>query len=128
MRTFRAEELEEISEVDNNEVSTPSDHYTQLNSKLIVEPLMTLVEPLLKKKETTIGDSEILSQHIKYIDLGLLKPQVVLKLYLDLIIEEELLVIRRMSNIIVPSRKYLEEEPESRRELQIHIKIWTRIG
>ena len=28
LRTFRSEEQEEISEVDNNEVSTSGDHYT----------------------------------------------------------------------------------------------------
>ena len=128
LRTFRSEELEEISEVDNNEVSTPSDHYTQLNQKLIVEPLMTLIEPLLKKKEATIGDPETLPQHIEYIDLNLLKLQLILQLYLDQSIKKELLVIRRMSHIMVPSRKYLEEELESRRELQTHIKIRTEIG
>ena len=52
--------LEEISKVDNNEVSTPSDHYTQLNSKLIIEPLMTLVESLLKKEEAIIGNPKTL--------------------------------------------------------------------
>ena len=29
---------------------------------------------------------------------------------------------------MVPSRKYIEEEPESRRELQTHIKIRAEIG
>ena len=78
---------------------------------------MTLVEPLLKKEEAIIVDPETLPQHIEYIDLGLLKPRLVLKLYLDLIIEKELLVIRRMSHIMVSSKKYFEEEPELRREL-----------
>ena len=64
----------------------------------------------------------------EYIDLDPLKPRLVLKLYLDLIVEEELLAIRRMSHIMIQRRKYFEEEPESRRELQTHVKIWARIG
>ena len=71
MRTFKYEELEEIPEVNNNnEVSTPSDHYTQPRPELLVEPFMTLVEPLLKKKKAPIGDLEIVPQHIEYIDLS----------------------------------------------------------
>ena len=71
LRTFRSEELEETPKADNNnKISTPSDHYTQLKPKLVVEPLMTPVEPLFKKEKTTIRDPEILPQHIEYIDLG----------------------------------------------------------
>ena len=128
MRIFRSKELEDISEVDNNnKVSTPSDYYTQSRSELLVESLMTLVESLFKKEEATIGDPKILPQHIEYVDLDPLEPRLIFKLYLDLIVKEELLVIRGMSYIMVPRRKYLEKEFESRRKLQIHVKIRARI-
>ena len=129
MKIFRYEKLEEIPKADNNnDVSTPNDHYTRSSSELLVEPLMTLIESLSKKEKVTIGDPKTLSQHLKYIDLNLLESQLVLKLYLDLIVEEELLAIKRISHIMVPCKKYFEEEPESYRELQIHIKIQTEIG
>ena len=129
LRTFRSEELEKIPEANNNnEVSTSSDYYTQSRSKLLVESLMTLVEPLPKKEEATKRHSEILPQYIEYIDLGPLEPRLVLKLFLDLIVEEELLAIRRISHIMVPYRKYFEEESESHRKLQTHVKIRTEIG
>ena len=98
-------------------VSKPIDHYTQPRSELLVEPLMTLVKPLPKKEEALIGDPKILSQYIEYIDLSPLEPWLVLKLYLDLIIEEKLLIVREMSHIMVPCKKYFEEEPESHKKL-----------
>lgn len=44
LKIFRSRELVEISEIKNtNEISTPSDHYSQPKLKLFVEPLITLV-------------------------------------------------------------------------------------
>ena len=98
--------------------------------KLPAEPFMTLVEPLPEKEETPKGNPVILFQHIEhieYIDLDLLESRPVLKLYLDLIIKQELLTIRKISYSMVPCRKHSKVDPESRRELQTHVKILVGI-
>jgi hypothetical protein len=89
---FRSEKLEEIPEIENtHEVSIVSDHNTHPRLEVSVEPLMTLVDPLAKKEEDTNGDLETLPLHIEYINLDLVEPRSLLKLYLDLNIEKELL-------------------------------------
>ena len=103
--------------------------------KLLADSFMTLVEPLPEEEEAPLPEEEenpvILSQyikHIEYIDIGLLEPHLMFKLYLDLSIKQELLTIRGMSYSMVPYRKYSEVNPESRRELQTHVKIRLGIG
>ena len=61
--------MEDIFKTKNiNKVSTLNDHCIQPRSELLVEPLITLVEPLPRKQEATKGHYETLPQHLKYID------------------------------------------------------------
>ena len=103
--------------------------------KLLAKSFMTLVEPLPEEEEAPLPEEEenpvILSQHIKhieYIDLGLLEPHLMFKLYLDLSIKQELLIIRGLSYSMIPYKKHSEVDPESRRGLQTHVKIRVGIG
>ena len=99
--------------------------------KLLANSFMTLIEPLPEEEEAPKENPVILFQHIKhieYIDLGLLESQLVLKLYLDLSIKQELLTIRGLSHSMVPYKKLSEVNPESCRELQTQVKIQAGIG